>query len=78
MSDFFGYSTAYEHALALKDAEMAKKDAEMNEIKAQMAAMAKIINCIQQPTDGASASAAVTPTSATRGRGRGRGQNFSS
>ena len=48
---------------------MAKKDAEMIEIKAQMAAMAKIINCIQQPTDRASASAAVTPTLATRGRG---------
>ena len=58
---------------AMRDAELAKKDAEMQDIKAQMATMAKIINSMQQPSSGADP--ASTPTTASRGRGRGRGLN---
>ena len=46
----------------MTDAELAKKDAEMQDIKAQMAAMAKISNSMQQPSSGADP--ATTPTTA--------------
>ena len=79
-SNLSGYSTASKHEIARINAEnakkelqnaaeLARKDAEMNQIKVQMAEMAKIINNMQQqaPTE-----SAVTPTNP---RGRGRGQN---